>query len=79
MAAVTPVQFSQNGEYFAYASPDGTLKIWETSTGLLKHEYTPSSHLSATCTCIAWGSLEAVKVRAIKTQVSYECRIHGEY
>ncbi|KAI0215238.1 WD repeat-containing protein 43 [Lamellibrachia satsuma] len=55
MAQVMPVAFSQTGEYFAYSSPDGTLKLWETVTGTLKQEYTPSSHLSATCTCLAWG------------------------
>ncbi|GIY94128.1 WD repeat-containing protein 43 [Caerostris extrusa] len=47
--------FSRNGEYLAYSSPDGCLKIWETSTGILKQEFTPSSHLTATCTSIAWG------------------------
>ena len=54
MAQVMPVAFSPTGEYFAYSSPDGTLKLWETATGTLKQEYTPSSHLSATCTCLAW-------------------------
>lgn len=47
--------FSQNGEYLAYSSPDGCLKIWETSTSILKQEYTPSSHLSATCSSLSWG------------------------
>ncbi|KAG8185554.1 hypothetical protein JTE90_017559 [Oedothorax gibbosus] len=47
--------FSQNGEYLAYSSPDGCLKIWETSTNILKQEYTPSSHLSATCSSLSWG------------------------
>ena len=55
MAQVMPVAVSPTGEYFAYSSPDGTLKLWETATGTIKQEYTPSSHLSATCTCLAWG------------------------
>ena len=63
MAIVTPLSFSPNGEYFAYSSPDGTLKIWETVTGILKQEYTPSAHLSATCTCLSWGKIHNVAVR----------------
>ncbi|XP_035221166.1 WD repeat-containing protein 43-like [Stegodyphus dumicola] len=47
--------FSSDGQYFAYSSPDGCLKIWETSTNILKQEYTPSSHLSATCSSLSWG------------------------
>lgn len=50
-----PVAISNNGEILAYSTPDGRLKLWETSTGKLKQEYTPSSHLSATCTCLSWG------------------------
>ncbi|CAH1793044.1 unnamed protein product [Owenia fusiformis] len=60
MATVVP-SFSPNGEYFAYASPDGTLKLWDTETGTLKQEFTPSSHLSATCSCLKWGSIRSRK------------------
>ncbi|CAL1265776.1 unnamed protein product [Larinioides sclopetarius] len=49
------IAFSHHGEYLAYSSPDGCLKIWETSTGTLKQEFTPSSHLTATCTTLTWG------------------------
>jgi len=49
------VQFSPNGEYLAYSTPDGTLKLWETVTGNIKQEYTPSSHLSASCSCLCWS------------------------
>ncbi|GBM73312.1 WD repeat-containing protein 43 [Araneus ventricosus] len=49
------IAFSYHGEYLAYSSPDGCLKIWETSTGTLKQEFTPSSHLTATCTTLTWG------------------------
>ncbi|XP_013780540.1 WD repeat-containing protein 43-like [Limulus polyphemus] len=52
---ISPCVLSPNGEYFAYRTPDGSLKIWETTTGTLKQEYTPSSHLSTTCTCMTWG------------------------
>lgn len=47
--------FSPCSEYFTYCSPDGCLRIWDTSSDCLKQEYTPSSHLSSSSTCIAWG------------------------
>ncbi|XP_064484330.1 WD repeat-containing protein 43-like [Ornithodoros turicata] len=50
-----PVAVSNNGDLLAYSTPDGRLKLWETASGKLKQEYTPSSHLSATCTCLSWG------------------------
>ncbi|XP_046371992.2 WD repeat-containing protein 43-like [Haliotis rufescens] len=50
-----PLDFSQNGEILVYSSPDGVLKLWDSSTGQLNKEYTPSSHLSATCSCLSWG------------------------
>jgi len=50
-----PVAFCAAGDSLAYSGPDGTLKIWDTSTGALKQTYIPSSHLSATCTCLSWG------------------------
>ncbi|KAJ8308007.1 hypothetical protein KUTeg_012881 [Tegillarca granosa] len=53
MAATTVI--SPNGEYILHSSPDGVLKLWETESGVLKQEYTPSSHLSATCTCLSWS------------------------
>lgn len=48
--------FSNHGEYLALSSYDGRLKLWETSSGCLKQEYTPSSHLSSTCTCLTWST-----------------------
>lgn len=50
-----PVAVSNNGEFLAYSSADGRLKLWDTSTGKLKQEYTPSAHLSAKCICLSWG------------------------
>ncbi|KAL3174372.1 hypothetical protein MRX96_040957 [Rhipicephalus microplus] len=49
------VAVSDSGEYLAHSSSDGRLKLWDTSTGRLKQEYTPSAHLSAKCTCLSWG------------------------
>ena len=48
------ISFSTDGEFLAYCGADGRLKILETATGILKQEYTPSSHLTAMCTCLAW-------------------------
>lgn len=56
MALELPVvKFSENGEYLAYSDPSGILKVWQTSNNKLHREYVPSSHLSATCTCISWA------------------------
>lgn len=57
-----PHVFSPNGEYFAYSSPDGTLKLWDSATGTLKQEYTPSSHLSSTCTCLSFAPIRHASV-----------------
>ncbi|KAK3094081.1 hypothetical protein FSP39_023991 [Pinctada imbricata] len=54
-STVAPFSISENGELAIYSSPDGILKLWDTTTGALKQEYTPSSHLSATCSCLSWG------------------------
>jgi len=50
----SPISLSDCGQYFSYCTLDGQLKIWDTLSGQLKQEYTPSSHLSATCVRIVW-------------------------
>ena len=70
MATNMPVKFSLNGNYYAYTSADGSLKIWETNSGILKHEYTPSSHLSATCTCISWSPTALLEASFTSAQVA---------
>ena len=52
--ANNPIALSESGQYFSYCTHDGQLKIWDTLSGRLKQEYTPSSHLSATCVTISW-------------------------
>ncbi|KAK7103270.1 WD repeat-containing protein 43-like [Littorina saxatilis] len=47
--------FSPKGDYLAYAGFDGVLKIWETTTGNSVADFSPSKHLTATCTCLQWG------------------------
>ena len=71
--AVVPSDFSPNGEYFAFSSPDGTLKLYESATGTLQQEYTPSSHLSATCSCLSWCPIrQSTNVRKL-TLRAFHC------
>ncbi|XP_061011070.1 WD repeat-containing protein 43 [Dama dama] len=54
--AGVPCAFSpQSQTYFALASTDGHLRVWETANNRLHQEYVPSAHLSGTCTCLAWA------------------------
>ncbi|XP_072032616.1 WD repeat-containing protein 43-like [Amphiura filiformis] len=46
--------YSPDVNSLAISSPDGRLTIWDTVGGTPKQQYTPSSHLSVTCTCLAW-------------------------
>ncbi|XP_072313267.1 WD repeat-containing protein 43 isoform X2 [Eucyclogobius newberryi] len=48
-------------QYLALCAQDGRLRIWNTDNKTLQQEYVPSAHLSATCTCIAWGPCRTVK------------------
>ncbi|XP_024890488.1 WD repeat-containing protein 43 [Temnothorax curvispinosus] len=56
MASTGYSAFSQDGQYYAVCGNDGKLKIWETASGRLKHEYTPNRHLSSPCSVIGWIS-----------------------
>ena len=51
-----PCAFDNNGRFLALLSSDGRLKVWDCTNGSLKHQYTPSSHLSTTCTCLRWSN-----------------------
>ena len=67
--AGVPCAFSpQNQAYFALASTDGHLRVWETANNRLHQEYVPSAHLSGTCTCLAWAPARSqAKVKASGT------------
>ncbi|XP_053238950.1 WD repeat-containing protein 43 [Podarcis raffonei] len=55
-AAAAPCAFSPDGRRLvALSGPDGRLRVWETGSSRLHHEYVPSAHLSAACTCLAWA------------------------
>ncbi|KAJ7340982.1 hypothetical protein JRQ81_004298 [Phrynocephalus forsythii] len=53
----SPCAFSPQEErrFLALSGPDGRLRVWETASNRLHHEYVPSAHLSAACTCLAWA------------------------
>ncbi|XP_035290573.1 WD repeat-containing protein 43 [Anguilla anguilla] len=59
---VLPCAFSpKSRQYLALCAQDGRLRIWDTDSKTLHQEYVPSAHLSATCTCIAWGPCRTAK------------------
>lgn len=62
-APTLPCSFSpKSRHYLAVCAQDGRLRIWNADSRALHREYVPSAHLSATCTCIAWGPCRATKV-----------------
>lgn len=66
-----PCVFSpKSRQFLALCAQDGRLRIWNTDSKTLHQEYVPSAHLSATCTCIAWGPCRTVKVREAVVSVS---------
>lgn len=44
-------------DLLAVSGLDGRITVWDSrgGGGELRREYVPSAHLSATCTCLAWG------------------------
>ncbi|KAM9465876.1 WD repeat-containing protein 43 isoform 1-T1 [Clarias gariepinus] len=61
-APTLPCTFSPTSlHYLAVCAQDGRLRIWNADSRALHREYVPSAHLSATCTCIAWGPCRATK------------------
>ena len=47
-------KFNENTANLAALSPDGRLKVWETTNGNLCHDWTPPVGLKATCSCLCW-------------------------
>eukprot|EP00795_Rhopilema_esculentum_P013452 gene13452-4324_t len=46
--------FDKKASNLASLSPDGRLKVWETTNGNLCHEWIPPAGLGATCSCLCW-------------------------
>lgn len=55
MARDKLVCFSPTGEKLAHSGLDGILRIWNTVSGVLEHEYQPAEHLTATTSCIRYS------------------------
>ena len=62
---VCSCKFENEGKYFALITPDGRLKVWDCTSGKLKHDITPDSHLGGSrLTCVSWrGSARLRSVR----------------
>lgn len=55
-AARPPLAFSPHDRRFlAVSGSDGRIRVWDAASSRLQHEYVPSAHLSAACTCLAWA------------------------
>lgn len=48
--------FDKRASKLATLSPDGRLRVWETVSGKLCHEWTPPSTLQTTCSCLCWAT-----------------------
>ncbi|XP_063919730.1 WD repeat-containing protein 43 isoform X2 [Zophobas morio] len=59
VAAKMACQFSEDGKYFAQITSEGKVKIWNTQTNAFEQEFTPDYHLTSSCTCLHFMSLNA--------------------
>ena len=51
-------KFSPVGHELALTTHDGRMTVWDAQTRQVKHQYIPSKHLSAVCTCLSWMPLK---------------------
>jgi len=51
-------KFSPSGQELALTTHDGRMTVWDAQTRQIKHQYIPSKHLSAVCTCLSWIPLK---------------------
>lgn len=73
------VEFSTNSEHLAISGADGHLRVWETATSKLWHEFIPSSHLAATCSCLSWAPthVETAQVTAYSPELAkHRAKLH---
>lgn len=59
---------SSNGSCVAFCTSDGVIKFYDTLTSQLKHEYSSSTHLQASCTCLQWSKRIRKGVPAVKSK-----------
>ncbi|CAL4084520.1 unnamed protein product, partial [Meganyctiphanes norvegica] len=55
------LSFSEDGQKFAQSGADGILRVWDTGSGALEHEYQPAQHLTATISCIKFAPQKTKK------------------
>ncbi|KFM82719.1 hypothetical protein X975_14292, partial [Stegodyphus mimosarum] len=55
MLVQNKIAFSFDGDLLAYPDEDGCLKIWQTSTGILKKECFLDSNVYGTCSSLNWS------------------------
>lgn len=60
--------FSPSGEKLSQVGPDGMVRVWDTATGILDHEYQPASHLMAKPSCIQYSPQLDYKKKKKKAQ-----------
>merc|ERR1712226_885581 len=58
ISANEKLKFSPTGQELAITTHDGRMTIWDAQTRQIKHQYIPSKHHSAVCTCLSWMPLK---------------------
>ena len=59
-------KFSPVGHELALTTHDGRMTVWDAQTRQVKHQYIPSKHLSAVCTCLSWMPLKDPTLSPLK-------------
>ena len=50
-------KFENEGRFFALVTPDGRLKVWDCTSGKLKHDINPNCNQAGSgLTCLSWRS-----------------------
>lgn len=60
--------FSPSGEKLSQVGPDGVVRVWDTATGVLDHEFQPASHLMAKPSCIQYSPQAKAKKKTKKAK-----------
>jgi U3 small nucleolar RNA-associated protein 5 len=65
------IKFSSDCSKLAMTTPDGRLTVWGNGGGggscQLLHQFSPSTHLSAVSTCLAWATPTTKKKKKTKS------------